>query len=172
MNSLLAGFASEQALGVALDRLRAAGLSNLETYTPRPLSHGLPLAEAGASAVPVLMFVAGMLGFAGFFLLMVYADTRAYPLDVGGRPDFAWPAFVPIAFEIGVLCAMVTGFFGYFVVCRMPHLYDPIDGCEHFSEASRDGWFVALRALEVESMSEARRVLRGLGPSSLEEFTG
>jgi hypothetical protein len=172
MNGLLAGFDSEQALQIALDRLQAAGLSLLETYTPRPLSADESAGTAAAgSPLPLLMFIAGMLGFVGFFLLMTYADTRAYPLDIGGRPNFAWPTFVPIAFELGVLCAMVTGFFGYFVICRMPHLYDPVDACEHFPEASRDGWFVAVRARESAAIARARDLLQPLGPSSLEEFS-
>jgi hypothetical protein len=172
MRGLLAGFDSEQALRVALDRLNAAGLANFETYTPRPLGdeeYATP--GSGASPLPLLMFVAGMLGFFGFFLLMTYADTHAYPLNIGGRPDFAWPTFVPIAFELGVLCAMATGFFGYFVICRMPHLYDPVDACEHFPDASRDGWFVAMQMPDAERLSQARELLRPLEPSSLEEFS-
>jgi hypothetical protein len=169
VNALLAGFDSEQGLRRALEHLRAAGIANLETYTPRPLLEE-PEAESAGSTLPLLMFVSGMLGFAGFFLLMTYADTRAYPLDIGGRPNFAWPTFVPIAFELGVLCAMVTGFVGYFVICRMPRLYDPVDACEHFPDASRDGWFVAVHARESEALAKVRDVLDPLEPSSIEEI--
>jgi hypothetical protein len=169
MRGLLAGFDSEQALRVALDRLKSAGLTELETYTPRPLEEHAT-SESGTSPLPLLMFVAGMIGFVGFFLLMTYADTRAYPLDIGGRPNFAWPTFVPIAFELGVLCAMTAGFVGYFVLCRMPHLYDPVDTCEHFADASRDGWFVAMRTSDSGGLSQALELLRPLEPSSLEEF--
>jgi hypothetical protein len=172
VKGLLAGFDSEQGLRLALERLKAAGHSNLETYTPRPLSDDEPAgAQAASSPLPLLMFIAGMVGFAGFFLLMAYADTVAYPLDIGGRPNFAWPAFVPIAFELGVLCAMVTGFVGYFVICRMPHLYDPVDACDEFREASRDGWFVAVRARESEPIRIARDLLSALDTKSLEEFS-
>jgi hypothetical protein len=122
MKGVLAGFASAQALRDAVERLAAADVREIETYTPAPLDE-----DSSGSPLPLVMFVAGMLGFIGFMALMTYADVYAYPLNVGGRPQFAWPAFVPIAFEIGVLCAMAAGFVGYFVVCRMPRIYDPID---------------------------------------------
>ena len=121
----------------------AEKLKNIETYTPQSLDED---AEPTGSPLPLLMFIAGMLGFVGFLLLMTYADVRAYPLDIGGRPKFAWPAFIPIAFELGVLCAMGAGFFGYFWLCRMPKLYEPVDDCDSLRAASRDGWFVAVRA--------------------------
>jgi hypothetical protein len=166
MNGLLAGFDSPHALQHALGRLREARIEALETYTPAPLeeaAHGSPL--------PVAMFVAGIAGFVGCFLLMTYADVYAYTLDIGGRPAFAWPAFVPIAFEVGVLCAMVVGFFGYFVICRMPRLYDPVDECESFRRASRDGWFVAIRSSDPERAAQARALIDTLHPMSIEEFS-
>ena len=123
---MLVGFATEHALRQALDRL-TENVSDIETYTPMALD-GKP----SGSPLPLAMFLAGMLGFVGFFLLMAYADVWAYPLDIGGRPDFAWPSFVPIAFELGVSVRMGVGFFGYFVICRMPRLYDPIDECDRF----------------------------------------
>ncbi|HEX4153842.1 MAG TPA: DUF3341 domain-containing protein [Steroidobacteraceae bacterium] len=166
MKALLAGFATEQGLKSALQRLSAARIDYAETYTPMP-----PDADASGSPVPLWMFVGGMLGFIGFFLLMTYADVRAYPLDIGGRPTFAWPTFIPIAFELGALCAMVTGFFGYFALCRMPVLYDPVDECESFREASRNGWFLTVHSDDPELLDRVRSTLQALDPASLEEFS-
>jgi hypothetical protein len=163
VTGLLAGFASEPALREALERF--AGWRGIETYTPMPLD-----GERDRSPLPLAMLIAGLAGFIAFFLLMTYADVRAYPLDIGGRPNFAWPTFVPIAFELGVLCAMVTGFFGYFVVCRLPRLYDPIDECDNLKSASRDGWFLALRTDDPDRLAEARRLLAALRPLSFQEF--
>jgi hypothetical protein len=165
VNGLLAGFDSPQDLQHALERLWEAGIGAIETYTPAPLEEA-----ASRSPLPLVMFVAGMAGFVGFFSLMTYADVYAYPLDIGGRPTFAWPAFVPIAFELGVLCAMVAGFVGYFVICRLPRLYDPVDECDSFRRASRDGWFVAVRTGDPGRAAQARAIIEALHPASLEEF--
>jgi hypothetical protein len=166
MKGVLAGFESARALGDAVERLAAADVREIETYTPAPLEE-----DSSGSPLPLVMFVAGMLGFIGAMMLMTYADVYAYPLNVGGRPRFAWPAFVPIAFEIGVLCAMLAGFFGYFIVCRMPRLYDPIDECDGFREASRDGWFVAVRSDDSGRLAKARAVLGKMRSISIEEFS-
>jgi hypothetical protein len=163
---VLAEFESAQALREAVERLAAADVRQIETYTPAPLDE-----DSSGSPLPLAMFVAGMLGFIGSMLLMTYADVYAYPLNVGGRPQFAWPAFVPIAFEIGVLCAMAAGFVGYFIVCRMPRLYDPIDECERFREASRDGWFVAVRSEDSDRLAKVRAVLGEMQSISVEEFS-
>jgi hypothetical protein len=164
MKGLLAGFDSETALREALGQF--AGWSSVETYSPMPLE-----SERGRSALPLAMLIAGVTGFAAFFFLMTYADVRAYPLNIGGRPNFAWPTFIPIAFELGVLCAMLTGFFGFFFQCRLPHLYDPVDDCDTLKKASRDGWFLAIRTDAPDRLVEARKLLAALGPRSLEEFT-
>lgn len=168
MKGLLAGFESEERLRTAVNQLAAAQFEKVDTFTPTPPNED---SEPIGSPLPLVMFIAGMLGFVGFFLLMSYADVHAYPLDIGGRPQFAWPAFVPIAFELGVLCAMGAGFFGYFVICRMPQLYDPIDECDTLKRASCDGWFVAVRACDAEHLTKVREVLGPLHPFTVEEFS-
>ena len=165
MKAILAEFESQAALKEALGRLDSAGISGIETYTPMP-----PDEDPARSPLPWCMFGAGILGFAAVFALMTFADVRAYPLNFGGRPDFAWPTFVPIAFEIGVLCAMLTGFVGYFIVCRLPRLYDPVDECRAFGRASRDGWFLSVRATDAQRLSAARTALASLSPTSIEEY--
>jgi hypothetical protein len=164
MAALLATFASEADLGRALERFPADQWPGLETYSPLPLS-----SEPAHSPLPALMFAAGMLGFCGFFLLMTYADTQGYPHNIGGRPAFAWPAFVPIAFELGVLCAMVAGFVGYFVVCRLPKLYDEVDEFDGSRRSLYDRWLLCLRIDESKRLNEAHAIFRTLECERLEE---
>ena len=83
MRGVLAGFATEHALRQALDRLVAEHIKGVETYTPVALKE-----NPTGSPLPLVMFVAGVLGFVGFFALMAYADVWAYPLNIGGRPRF------------------------------------------------------------------------------------
>ena len=44
----------------------------------------------------------------------------AYPLVISGKPFFAWPAFVPITFELGVLGGALGAVFGMFALNRLP----------------------------------------------------
>jgi hypothetical protein len=165
MAGLLASFTSEAQAIDARKHFPRSRWPGREIYSPMPLKGQRPF-----SILPGIMFVAGMLGFLGFFLLMAYADMRAYPHNIGGRPAFAWPAFIPIAFELGVLCAMAAGFFGYFVVCRMPKLYVPMDECESSRRALYDRWLLCVPSEDKQRLNEARAVLQSLHPETLEDF--
>lgn len=142
MSGLAAEFAVETPLVGAVERLREAGVRQIEAYTPYPVEKLDELLPRPSNFLPVLVFAAGILGLAGGFLLQWYGAAVSYPLDVGGRPPASWPAFIPIAFEIAVLCAVLAGFVGFFAAARLPKPYQPIAALPNFERASQDRFFL------------------------------
>ena len=162
---LVMAFKTEPALRRATTRLNHEHIS-FGTYTPIPLENDKP----ERSVLPKAILIAGLLGTAIGFGIQVYANTIGYPLNIGGRPGFSWPSFVPIAFEVGVLFAVLTGFFGYFVICRMPRLYDPIDECGAMRGAMRDAWIIAIRSDDPHLIERVRKMATELNPAVIEEI--
>jgi Protein of unknown function (DUF3341) len=164
---ILVMFENEDALSSALAKLRTDPAFELQTYTPKPLE-----SEPERSAIPLIVLIAGVLGACVGFAMQVYANTAGYPLDIGGRPEFSWPAFIPITFEVGVLFAVLGGVFGYFAINRMPRLYEPIDELESMREAMRDGWIVAIRSDDPVRLVDARSIVEEWRPIAIEEMPG
>ena len=159
MRTLVASFGSEAGLVAALPRLRDLGA--VETYTPKALQDDTP------SVLPLVVLTSGFLGAGAGFVMQSYANIVGYPVDIGGRPEFSWPAFVPIAFEIGVLFAVLGGFIGFLVVNRLPRLYDPVDEADLLRGALRDRWCLAIRT---EAPERTHEVLRSLSVEQVEEL--
>jgi hypothetical protein len=65
-----------------------------------------------------------------------------YPIEVGGRPLFAWPAFAVVDFELMILCAVLFAVVGMLVIIRLPKLYHPIFSTPRFGLASEDRFFL------------------------------
>jgi Protein of unknown function (DUF3341) len=161
---LLAGFSDEETLREAIQRLHAAHLDTLETHTPAPID------KEPQSWVPLSILIGGLIGCGASFLLQTYATTISYPINVGGRPNFGWPAFVPMALEMGLLCAVATGFVCFLIANRLPALYDPIDELDTFRRASRDRYFVAFRSADGAAIGRARAVLNELKPLTMQNL--
>lgn len=160
---IVAMFDRESELKSALGRLRTAGFVSIETYTPAPLD-----GEDTASPIPAVILIAALIGGAASFGLQVYSSTVAWPFDIGGRPGFSWPSFIPTAFENAVLIALVAGFAAFMIVNRLPRLYDPVDEAVSLREASGDRWCLSVRG-DKETLLNARVLLRLCRPARIEE---
>lgn len=152
---MVAAFCDQDGLLDAMGRLRADGIEPLETYTPAPL----PEADEAGSPIPLIILIGGLLGGIASLGLQTYSSVWAYPLDIGGRPDFAWASFVPTVFENAVLVAIGAGFVAYFVLNRMPNLYDPVDEAGAMRRATADLWCLAIRSDDAALLERARVAL-------------
>lgn len=167
---LMLEFERADRLMAALPGLRARGLVPLEAYTPFSVEG---LAEAlghPPSRVRPVMLAAAVAGALGAFGLQAWSAAVAYPFDVGGRPLFSWPAFVPVTFEFMVLCAALAGFLALLAFCGLPRLNHPVFELPDFTRASHDRFFLQVR-LEAEPADRAALYseLAGLGVAAVRE---
>ena len=102
---LVATFSNEDALRRAARRVRNRGCRIHDVYTPYPV-HGMDeLMGLRHSRLPILTLVGGLAGCAAALAMQFYMAVFDWPLNVGGKPPNSTLAFVPIAFELTVLCA-------------------------------------------------------------------
>jgi len=161
---LIATFASEEALSTAMREL------GRDHYELRSFGPAIPEHDSGESFLPKAILIGGLIGAFGGFAMESYANIVGYPLDIGGRPEFSWPSFAPIAFEIGVLLAVLTGVFGYIFAAGLFTFYDPIDERRPMRRAMRDAWILSVRAPELARRERAQETLRAQGALDIEEI--
>ncbi|MEO8494576.1 MAG: DUF3341 domain-containing protein, partial [Planctomycetota bacterium] len=109
------------------------------------------------SPMPWIILAGGMLGGTAVYALEVWINLVAYPLNIGGRPLHSWPSFIPATFEGTVLIASVFAIVGVILLCGLPRLHHPVFEIEAFKRASTDGFFLAVKADDVQFDAGALR---------------
>ncbi len=162
---VMAEFATPQALLDAVGRCRSASLRNLEAFAPFSVD-GLPEALGIThNRVPLVTLIGGLLGGIGGYFLQWYSAVVDYPINAGGRPLHAWPAFIPATFELSVLGAALAAFFGFLALNGLPRLRHPVFDAPDFDLASRSRFFLCVRASGAAFDADAaERFLRELAP--------
>jgi Protein of unknown function (DUF3341) len=140
---IMAEFGTPEGLLCGLRELRALGFDQLDAFTPYPIREILPLLRVRRSPLPRWVLAAGLAGAASAYLLEWWCAAASYPVIVGGRPLHSAPAFVPIAFESGILAACVTAFVSVILYARLLRLYDPVFETPGFERASIDRFWIA-----------------------------
>ena len=146
LHGVLAEFPDSDTLLAAARAAQAAGWRRMDAYTPVPIEGLGEAVGKRFSWVPLIVMIAGFSGAAGGFFMQWFAMGYHYPYNIGGRPFNSWPMFIPITFELGILCGSLAGAFGMLALNGLPRLHHPVFKVPGFERASIDGFFLCLEA--------------------------
>ena len=142
--AIAAEFEDAESLVRATRELDRAGYAKVEAYSPYPILEVERPLFARPSRLPVVVFLAGLAGAVLGYWIQWYANAVSYPLNIGGRPAHATPAFIIPTFEATVLCASLAAFVGLFWLLRLPRPWHPMFEVDGFERASIDRCWVAI----------------------------
>mgnify|MGYP002027905121 FL=1 len=167
----LAEFESASALYKAAQKVRDAGFSKWDCYTPYAM-HGLDAAMGlKRSILPYFVFFGGVTGLLTAFLLAYVTQVGIYPTVVQGKPAniFTVPAFFPIMFELTVLFSGFTALFACLGLCQLPRWNHPLFASRQAHRITDDGFFIAIEARDPKFSKEGTKgFLGGIGGDNIE----
>lgn len=162
----IAGIWTEEAqILKAVAKVRSSGFLKFEAISPYPI-HGMEeVAGVKRSWIPYVSFTAGALGLSGGLGLTYWTSAVDWAANVGGKPFFSLPAFVPVMFELTILFAALSAVGALFFAAGIPAINPPIidpDLSSHkfaifipqndsgYDEAKIESLFKELGAIEVK----------------------
>lgn len=156
---LLAEVKTPGALVSAAAKVRAAGYTQWDCYSPFPV-HGIDRAMGTKPTIlPVLVFGGGITGTGLAILMQWWMNAWDWPWIVSGKPYFSLPANIPIAFELTILFAALTAFFGMWALNKLPQVWHPLFRNDRFLKVTNDGFFIAIQADDDKFDREATEAL-------------
>ena len=135
---VVASFDDEDVLFPAVKKARTAGYKIQDVYTPfavHGLDHALGMRE---TSLHTAGFIYGITGTTTALSCITWIFTKDWPLDIGGKPHFALPAWIPIIFELTVLFAAVGMVLTFCYLCQLA----PFVKKHHFHPRATDDLFV------------------------------
>ena len=166
---IIAEFDSPAAVLSAAEKVRDAGYSRWDVFSPFPVHGldkvmGLKNSKVGAFS---LLFGAG--AFISTMGLIWYCNAFDYPILIGGKPMFSVPMSVVPAYILLVLGGAVGAFVGMIALNELPRHHHPLFEGKRFALVSRDKFVLAIGAGDPKySETETRKLLETIGGAHIE----
>jgi Alternative complex III, ActD subunit len=162
---LLAEFEDPTSLVVAADRAYEHGYRCMDAYSPFPIEELHDAIGMHHTRLPLIVLIGGLVGCIAGFALQYWVSSIAYPLNVGGKPFFSWPAFIPVTFECTILGAALFCVLGMLGLNGLPQPYHPVFNVPRFALASRNRFFLCIEVRDPRfQLEDTRRFLETLNP--------
>ncbi|MBO9632570.1 MAG: DUF3341 domain-containing protein [Chitinophagaceae bacterium] len=145
-------FDEEEAVFDAVKKVRKSGYKLHDVYSPLPI-HGLDKAMGlRDTSIHTAGFIYGITGTTIALSCISWIFTKDWPLNIGGKPHFALPAWIPIMFEFTVLCAAVGMVLTFCYLCQLA----PFVKKHHFHPRATDDKMVMV--IEVTPKNDAAEI--------------
>lgn len=166
----MAEFAEEDALLSAARKVRDAGYTKTDAYTPFPV-HGIDEALGiKPTILPWIVLVCGATGTTVALVMQIWMNAVDYPYIISGKPFISLPAFIPVAFELTILFSAFSTVIGMLALNRLVQFNRPMFSVPKFDRATDDRFFLVVRSDDRYFNKESVKELLASGtPETLDE---
>lgn len=142
VHGYVAEFDSVDTLLDACRRVRDAGYTKTDAFTPFPV-HGIEKALGiKPTALPWIVLMCGLTGLCTALVMQIWMNSINYPYIISGKPYISLPAFIPVAFELTILFSSFGAFFGMWALNGLPKFSNPVFTDPRFDRATDDRFFL------------------------------
>ena len=166
---LIAEFENTSSVLHAAEKVRDAGFSRWDVYTPFPI-HGMDKAMGiKNSKVGWFSFLGGVTGYTSGMLMIWFLNAVDYPIPIGGKPMFSPFGAFPPSYELTILLGAFGAIGGMLFLNRLPRLHHPLLKNRRFAQATHDKFYVVIECEDPKySEAETRKLLQDAGSKHIE----
>jgi mono/diheme cytochrome c family protein len=166
---LLAEYNDQDELIAAAKQVRDKGYERWDTFSPYPV-HGIDAAMGiRPTRLPWFVLCAALCGTTTAVVMQWWTNGVDYPWVISGKPFWAIPANVPIAFELTVLFSALTTFIAMLILNGLPKPSHPLDRVRRFARATDDRFFLLVEAIDSKyDDKDTETLLRESGAAAVE----
>ncbi|MCF6271445.1 MAG: DUF3341 domain-containing protein [Melioribacteraceae bacterium] len=148
----------------AAEKVADSKYVNYDVHTPYPV-HGMDTAmKLKPSRLPYVALVVGISSMLAMLGFMYWITTTDYPVIVGGKPFFSFPAWVPVLFEVTVLSASIATVLAMIIVYfKFPNISHPLHDTDFMRAVTADKYGISIEIKDDENEEEVIAFLQSIG---------